>query len=281
MFFPTSLPRFAGESRIRDFRQALAHGPATPAGDLPGRRGRRPGPRRARAGVARRRPRLAVGHVRGQHRRHGGARVAAPARAEAAAGPGLARAAAGHRAVRRADDLLDAAARDASHSCTRACSARRRLRPGQHRSRAADRLRWSARSCAGSPRRDDRRCSCGWASRSSAVPARASASCSTCAVQRGGRRPLPARDPRRQRTGLRSLLGLLHGAGVTGDALLLSGTALLGSFTTFSTWMVQSERLAAEGDGGLALVNVARQPRRRPRRRRARLGARRGVLAEL
>ena len=77
----------------------------------------------------------------------------------------------------------------------------------------------------------------------------------------------------------RSLLGLLHGAGVTGDALLLSGTALLGSFTTFSTWMVQSERLAAEGDGGLALVNVAGQPRRRPRRRRARLGARRGALS--
>ena len=53
------------------------------------------------------------------------------------------------------------------------------------------------------------------------------------------------------------MLGLLHGAGVTGDDLLLSGTALLGSFTTFSTWMVQSERLAAEGEGGLALVNVA------------------------
>jgi CrcB protein len=53
------------------------------------------------------------------------------------------------------------------------------------------------------------------------------------------------------------LLGLLHGAGVGGDDLLLSGTALLGSFTTFSTWMVQSERLAGEGETGLALVNVA------------------------
>jgi CrcB protein len=53
------------------------------------------------------------------------------------------------------------------------------------------------------------------------------------------------------------LLGVLHGAGVAGDELLLSGSALLGSFTTFSTWMVQSERLAAEGEGGLALANVA------------------------
>jgi CrcB protein len=53
------------------------------------------------------------------------------------------------------------------------------------------------------------------------------------------------------------VLGVLHGAGVTGDGLLLSGTALLGSFTTFSTWMVQSERLADEGAEALALVNVA------------------------
>jgi CrcB protein len=52
------------------------------------------------------------------------------------------------------------------------------------------------------------------------------------------------------------LLGLLHGAGVTGDQMLLTGTALLGSFTTFSTWMLESERLADQGEGGLALVNV-------------------------
>ena len=53
------------------------------------------------------------------------------------------------------------------------------------------------------------------------------------------------------------LLGLLHGAGAAGDAFLLSGTALLGSFTTFSTWMVQSERLAEEGESSLALLNLA------------------------
>ena len=53
-----------------------------------------------------------------------------------------------------------------------------------------------------------------------------------------------------------SLLGVLHGAGATGDTMLLSGTALLGSFTTFSTWMVETERLAAEGARGLAAANV-------------------------
>src|SRR5439155_4055304 len=38
-------------------------------------------------------------------------------------------------------------------------------------------------------------------------------------------------------------LGLLAGADVAGDALLLAGTALLGSYTTFSTWMLESQRL--------------------------------------
>jgi CrcB protein len=51
-------------------------------------------------------------------------------------------------------------------------------------------------------------------------------------------------------------LGVLHGAGVTGDALLLTGTALLGSFTTFSTWMLETESLRENGRPGLAAANV-------------------------
>jgi fluoride exporter len=51
-------------------------------------------------------------------------------------------------------------------------------------------------------------------------------------------------------------LGILHGAGVTGDALLLAGTALLGSFTTFSSWMLESERLDEHGARGFAVANV-------------------------
>ena len=35
-------------------------------------------------------------------------------------------------------------------------------------------------------------------------------------------------------------LGLLIGLSVTGDALLLLGAGLLGAYTTFSTWMVES-----------------------------------------
>lgn len=38
-------------------------------------------------------------------------------------------------------------------------------------------------------------------------------------------------------------LGVLAGRHVTGDALLLAGTATLGAFTTFSTWMLEAHRL--------------------------------------
>ena len=53
------------------------------------------------------------------------------------------------------------------------------------------------------------------------------------------------------------ILGLLHGAGVSGDGALLVGTALLGSFTTFSTWMFETEFLADEDHGSIAAANVA------------------------
>jgi CrcB protein len=52
------------------------------------------------------------------------------------------------------------------------------------------------------------------------------------------------------------LLGLLTGLGIGGDALLLAGVAALGSFTTFSTWMLETQRLAEDGEGGPALANV-------------------------
>lgn len=51
-------------------------------------------------------------------------------------------------------------------------------------------------------------------------------------------------------------LGVLTGLSVTGDALLLGGTALLGSFTTFSTWMLETERLGEEGQERFALLNL-------------------------
>jgi CrcB protein len=53
------------------------------------------------------------------------------------------------------------------------------------------------------------------------------------------------------------LLGLLSGAALTGDALVLAGTATLGSYTTFSTWMLESQRLAEDAEGAGALLNIA------------------------
>jgi CrcB protein len=43
------------------------------------------------------------------------------------------------------------------------------------------------------------------------------------------------------------LLGVLTGASVTGDALLMLGTGLLGAYTTFSTWIVEAQRLGEDG----------------------------------
>jgi len=53
------------------------------------------------------------------------------------------------------------------------------------------------------------------------------------------------------------LLGLLTGLSVTGDGLLLGGAATLGSFTTFSTWLLESERLGEDGETAVPLLNLA------------------------
>ncbi|HTZ87415.1 MAG TPA: fluoride efflux transporter CrcB [Solirubrobacteraceae bacterium] len=52
------------------------------------------------------------------------------------------------------------------------------------------------------------------------------------------------------------LLGLLAGLSLSGDALVLAGTATLGSYTTFSTWMIETWRLGEDGRRWLALLNV-------------------------
>lgn len=54
-----------------------------------------------------------------------------------------------------------------------------------------------------------------------------------------------------------ALLGLLSGLALHGDALTLAGGGLLGSYTTFSTWMLDSERLAEHHSGRALAANVA------------------------
>jgi CrcB protein len=52
------------------------------------------------------------------------------------------------------------------------------------------------------------------------------------------------------------LLGLLAGTGFNGDARLLLGAGLLGSYTTFSTWMLETQRLGEAGKRRLAVSNL-------------------------
>lgn len=52
------------------------------------------------------------------------------------------------------------------------------------------------------------------------------------------------------------VLGILVGASVAGDVLLVCGTGFLGGYTTFSTWMVESERLAEDGEVPLTWLNL-------------------------
>jgi len=52
-------------------------------------------------------------------------------------------------------------------------------------------------------------------------------------------------------------LGALTGAHIANTAMFVLGTGLLGSFTTFSTWMFEAQRLAEDGETTVALGNLA------------------------
>ena len=52
------------------------------------------------------------------------------------------------------------------------------------------------------------------------------------------------------------ILGFLTGLVLGKDQALLAGTAAVGSYTTFSTWMLETQRLAEERQHAKAAVNV-------------------------
>ena len=51
-------------------------------------------------------------------------------------------------------------------------------------------------------------------------------------------------------------LGIAAGAGLGGETLTIVAGGATGSFTTFSTWMLDSERLRESGRSGLAALNM-------------------------
>jgi len=53
------------------------------------------------------------------------------------------------------------------------------------------------------------------------------------------------------------VLGVVFAVNLHHDAALLVGSAVLGSYTTFSTWMLESERLGEDGQPGLLALNLA------------------------
>jgi CrcB protein len=52
------------------------------------------------------------------------------------------------------------------------------------------------------------------------------------------------------------LLGLLAGGAVEGDARLLLGAGAIGSYTTFSTWMLETHRIDEAGKRRIAVANI-------------------------
>ncbi len=51
-------------------------------------------------------------------------------------------------------------------------------------------------------------------------------------------------------------LGLFSGLTLSHHVALLAGTAFVGSYTTFSTWMLETQRLAEERQLWLAVANI-------------------------
>jgi CrcB protein len=52
------------------------------------------------------------------------------------------------------------------------------------------------------------------------------------------------------------LLGVLSGLALSPDLALLAGTAFVGSYTTFSTWMLETQRVSEERQLWPAVTNI-------------------------
>ncbi len=53
------------------------------------------------------------------------------------------------------------------------------------------------------------------------------------------------------------LLGLIAGTSLDGDVRLILGAGAIGAYTTFSTWMLETQRVAGAGKQRKAVANIA------------------------
>jgi CrcB protein len=53
-----------------------------------------------------------------------------------------------------------------------------------------------------------------------------------------------------------TVLGFVGGLAFSKDAALLAGTGFVGAYTTFSTWMLETQRLGEERQAWTALANI-------------------------
>jgi len=75
------------------------------------------------------------------------------------------------------------------------------------------------------------------------------------AVARRAARPFPFGTLTVNITGA-ALLGFLGELALSRDAALLAGTAFVGAYTTFSTWMLETQRLGEERRKWAAIANI-------------------------
>ncbi|MGB9303185.1 MAG: fluoride efflux transporter CrcB [Mycobacterium sp.] len=74
-------------------------------------------------------------------------------------------------------------------------------------------------------------------------------------VTRGVGRPFPVGTLTVNITGA-ALLGFLAGLALSKNVALLTGTAFVGAYTTFSTWMLETQRLGEERRTWAAAANI-------------------------
>ena len=163
--------------------------------------------------------------------------------------------AAGHRAVRRPDDVLHHAGRDAQDARAPPLRPGRRLHRRQHRRGPARGLPRHRPGAAGHGCADDRR---GLGGRHADRRRRRGgrASWSTARWPSGSARPFPFGTLAVNLSGA-VLLGFFAGLALSPHAALLAGTAFVGSYTTFSTWMLETQRLGEERQVWPAVANIA------------------------